>query len=120
MSNFQFILKSNSLFLDQQLQTIINQVITMAALILRTLLDNNVFSSSDYIHTIKDPLSTSMVEVSGNPQSCGVSEAFSSPSLKKADVSLTFGSSQEISYAAMSAPLNAEFVRFAIKHKSYS
>ncbi|KAM9991940.1 hypothetical protein ACTFIZ_012601 [Dictyostelium cf. discoideum] len=83
----------------------------MAALILRTLLDNNVFSSSDYIHTKKNPLSTSMTEVSVNPQSCGVSEAFSSPSLKKADVSLTFGSSQEISYAAMSAPLNADTSR---------
>ncbi|KAN0040909.1 hypothetical protein ACTFIV_003445 [Dictyostelium citrinum] len=88
----------------------------MAALILRTLLDNNVFSSSDYIHTPMNPTSTSMVEVSGNTQSCGVDNSFvssacSSPSLKKDAVSLTFGSSQEISYAAMSAPLNADTSR---------
>ncbi|KAK5581506.1 hypothetical protein RB653_001541 [Dictyostelium firmibasis] len=97
----------------------------MAALILRTLLDNNVFSSSNNIPTPMNPTSTSLVQVSANAPSCGVDDSFvasasSSPSLKKDAVSLTFGSSQEISYAAMSAPLNAEFVRFAIKHKSYS
>ncbi|KAN0040502.1 hypothetical protein ACTA71_008839 [Dictyostelium dimigraforme] len=100
----------------QQLQITNNQVITMAALILRTLLDNNVFSSSDYIHTPMNPTSSSIVEVSANPQSCGVDNSFvaaacSSPSLKKDAVSLTFGSSQEISYAAMSAPLNADTSR---------